>query len=260
MNHARKMVLVPEQTLERLQQRQKVNTAPLTSRLEDLDHGIQDVLKSKELTDEEKVRQYVQNLQNYLTYYNQRKDHPLKVKFDSPTLSEVKEQGVEKPSPEPQEQEEDKIERDILRALPKTLKGRGKLLIDKIREHPDIMKWDRSGQLVYEEKPLSGSHIGDLVGDFLRARKGFDPLGWETFAKGLAKMNAPEDLVRNERRRTALREFKARPNPVAERIEEDDQWITPTPPLSERKSPQGPIRSATRNAKKQMRQRWLNFT
>ena len=249
------MVLVPEQTLERLQQRQKVNTMPLTSRLKDLDHDIQDVLKSKELTDEEKVREYVQNLQNYLTYYNQRKDHPLKVKLDSPIpVSEVK----EKPSPVPQEQEvEDIIERDILRGLPKTLKGRGKLLMDKIRQHPDIMKWDHSGQLIYENTPLAGSHIGDLVGDFLRARKGFDPLGWETFAQGLAKMNAPEDLVRNERRRTALRQYKAIPNRMEEK---DDQWITPTPPLSGRKSTQGPIRSATRNAKKQMRQRWLNFT
>ena len=71
------MVLVPEQTLERLQQRQKVNTTPLTSRLKDLDHDIQDVLKSKELTDEEKVREYVQNLQNYLTYYNQAERSPL---------------------------------------------------------------------------------------------------------------------------------------------------------------------------------------
>lgn len=267
MNHARKMVLVPEQTLERLHQRQKVNTTPLTSRLNGLDHDIQDVLKSNDLTDEEKVRHYVHNLQNYLTYYNQRKDQPLKIKLDQSSNITDKEQEAEnketEPTPDqPQPQDEvDKIERDILRGLPKSLKSRGKLLIDKIREHPDIMKWNSSGQLLYENAPLAGSHVGDLVGDFLRARKGFDPIGWEMFAKGLAKMNAPEDLVRNERRRHALRDFKARPNRQEEvENDQDEQWITPTPPPSGRKTKtKGPIRSATRNPKKQMRQRWLNF-
>jgi len=259
MNHARKMVLVPEQTLERLHQRQKVNTAPLTSRLNGLDHEIQDTLKSKELTDEEKVRMYVENLQNYLTYYDKRKDQPVNVKLEPTSKLPQKEKEVQIPQEELQQKViEDTIERDLLRALPKAHRSRGKLLIDKIRENPGIMKWDKLGQLIYEDVPLTGSHISDLVGDFLRARKGFDPLGWETFAKGLAKMNTPDDLVRNETRRTAMRGFKARPHQV-EVQEIHDHWVPPTPPSTVRK-PTGPIRSASRNRDKLIRQRWLNYT
>ena len=247
------MVLVPENALERLQQRQKVNTAPLTARLNVLDHTIQDVLKSDELTEDEKVRQYSQTLQNYLTYYQQRKGQPINVKLDQP-LTIKQTAPVEKPQ-EPQEEHIpevlDTVERDILSALPKSLKSRGKLLIDKIRENPEVMKWDNRGQLIFEDQPLPGSHIVDLVGDILRDRKGTDPVGWEVFTRGLAKMNAPETFVRNERRRNALREFKSGTGNL--------EAFLPTPPPSGRTP--GPIRPVhrTRNTSKQMRQRWLTF-
>ena len=143
--------------------------------------------------------------------------------------------------------EEDKIEAEILRALPKNLKQRGKLLIDKIKEHPDVMKWDQRGQLIYQDQPLTGSHVVDLVGDMLRPRKGFDPVGWETFAQGLAKMNTPEDLVRNQARRVVVRNYKS-----GGKQYETPQFTFP--------SSVGPVRN-TRNATKHRRQgrRWLNF-
>ena len=60
----------------------------------------------------------------------------------------------------------------------------------------------------------------------MRERKGIDPIGWQIFARGLAKMNAPEDLVRNERRRGTLREFKSRLG------EQEDVWLPSTPPTN----------------------------
>ena len=146
-----------------------------------LDHQIQEVLKNDELTDEEKVREYSQSLQNYLTYYKQRKAEPLKVKLDSPV--QVKptpaSENKEKTEDVTQQAVEDAIERDIITALPKTLKDRGRLLIDKIKENPTVMRWDDKGQLIFEYESLSGSHIGDLVSDILRNRRGFNPIGWK---------------------------------------------------------------------------------
>jgi len=197
MNHARKMVLVPEQTLERLREREKVQAAPLTSSLTRLDHQMEELLNNKAISDEEKVRRYSQALQNYLIYYNQRKEEPLKIKLEpSLTLDTQEKENEEKRTvlEVPVQEFPDKIERDIVNALPKTLRNRGKLLIEKIKENPEIMKWDRRGQLVFEDRPLPGSHIVDLIGDFMRERKGVDPIGWQIFARGLAKMNAPEDF------------------------------------------------------------------
>ena len=46
------MVLVPENTLERLQQRQQILTPPITQTLRNLDSEMTDILSSKELDDE----------------------------------------------------------------------------------------------------------------------------------------------------------------------------------------------------------------
>ena len=72
------------------------------------------------------------------------------------------------------------------------------------------MKWNKSGQLVYKDKTVPASHIADLIGDSMRERKGVEPVAWERFVRGLAKMNVPEELIRNEGRRKVLREFKTR--------------------------------------------------
>jgi len=78
------MVLVPENTQERMQQRQKILTPPVTQTLKNLDSEMNDILYSKQLNDEQKAKLYDQVLQRYLTYYEQRKGQPLHVKLTSP--------------------------------------------------------------------------------------------------------------------------------------------------------------------------------
>ena len=263
MNHAKKMVLVPEHTLERLQQRQNVNTPPLTTRLNGLDHDIQDVLKDDKISEDEKVRQYSQALQNYLTYYNQRKDQPINVKIQPPPVPvkqpdhEEKPQEVQ-PSGQADQAESDPgttIEREIIQVLPKTLKDRGKMLMEKIKENPEVMKWDDRGQLVFEGKPLKGSHISDLIKDSLRSTKKLTPpLGYDRFTQGLAKMNAPDHLVGNKKRKTALRNMKAG---IQQKSDDqpvgDNEWF-PTPLTST----SGAMRSKPTRGEK-TKQRWLTF-
>ena len=67
MNHTRRMVLVPENTLESLQQRHQILTPPVTQTLKHLDSEMSDILSSKELDDEAKAKLYNQVLQRYLT-------------------------------------------------------------------------------------------------------------------------------------------------------------------------------------------------
>ena len=56
------MVLVPENTSERLQQHQQILTPPVTQTLRNLDSEMTDILSSKELDDEQKARFYNQVL------------------------------------------------------------------------------------------------------------------------------------------------------------------------------------------------------
>ena len=62
MNYTRRMVLAPENTLERIQQRQQILT-PVTQTLKTIDSEMNDILSSKQLTDEEKAKLYNQVLQ-----------------------------------------------------------------------------------------------------------------------------------------------------------------------------------------------------
>ena len=73
------------------------------------------------------------------------------------------------------------------------MQNRAKLLIQKLKDHSDVISWNDNGQLVLEGSIVPNSNIVDLVNDVMRKRKGFNP-EHSTFAKALAKINVPELL------------------------------------------------------------------
>ena len=226
------MVLVPENTLERLQQRQQILTPPVTQTLRNLDSEMTDILSSKELDDEQKARLYNQVLQRYLTYYDRRKGQPLHVKISTPKAVETpKPEENEQPSEEPVPEKftSSAVEAEVMKSVPKIYKAGARQLLDKIKEHQDVLHWNDKGELLYETKPIPSSHLVDLVNDTLRHRKGFEPVGWSVFARGLARMNVPENLVRNPQRQSAVREFKARVRD--ETPNSPPRWL-PSPPVT----------------------------
>ena len=254
------MILVPENTLERLQQRQQILTPLVTQTLKNLDREMSDILSSKQLDDEAKAALYNQVLQRYLTYYDQRKGQPLHVKLTTP-------KPVETPKPEESSEETSKesiaeaetiptsaVEQEVIKSVPKLYKAGARQLLDKIKENSDVLNWNEKGELMYESKPISGSHFVDLVNDILRHRKGFEPVGWSVFARGLARMNVPENIVRNPQRQTAIRDFKTRVR--EETTESPTRWL-PTPPTTS----SAPVKKQRRRVQSPRPQavRWLRL-
>ena len=88
------------------------------------------------------------------------------------------------------------------------MQNRAKLLIQKLKDHSDIISWNDNGQLVLEGSIVPNSNIVDLVYDIMRKRKGFNPEHSNTFAKALAKINVPEDYVRNLDRIDSIRWYR----------------------------------------------------
>ena len=152
MNHTKRMVLVPDNTLERLQQRQQILTPPVTQTLKNLDSEMTEILSSKQLDDEEKAKLYNYNqvLQRYLTYYDQRKGQPLHVKLTTP-------KPVETPKPEESKEKETSkdsseletiptaVEQEVMKSVPKLYKTRARQLLDKIKENRDLLHWNEKG-------------------------------------------------------------------------------------------------------------------
>ena len=138
MNHTKRMVLVPENTSERLQQRQQILTPPVKQTLTKLDSEMTDLLSSKELDDDEKVKFYSQVLQRYLTFYDQRKGKPFHVKISTPKATETpkteeNEQPTEEPAPE--KSVSSVVEQEVMKSVPKIYKSVARQLFDKIKEH-----------------------------------------------------------------------------------------------------------------------------
>ena len=133
-----------------------------------------DILSSKELDGEAKAKLYNQVLQRYLTYYNQRKGQPLQVKLTTPKPVETPKpeestESTEEPAPE--KSVSTAVEEEVMKSVPKIYKNGARQLLDKMKENRDVLAWNDKGELVYENKPINGSHVVDLVNDTQRHRK-----------------------------------------------------------------------------------------
>lgn len=93
-------------------------------------------------------------------------------------------------------------------SLPKTIRTPAKNLLtvlqnSSIEIDPDTQEISISGE------KLPGSNIQDLIGDLLRTRKTVQPPEHaENFLKTLAKINIPEEYIKNRNRIAQFREFK----------------------------------------------------
>ena len=51
------------------------------------------------------------------------------------------------------------------------MKNRAKLLIQKLKDHSDIISWNDNGQLVMERSIIPNSNIVDLVNDIMQKKE-----------------------------------------------------------------------------------------
>ena len=91
-------------------------------------------------------------------------------------------------------------DKQIIDSVPKTMQNHAKLLIQKLKDHSDIISWNDNVQLVLYGSTIPNSNIVDLVNEVMRKRKDFNPEHSSTFAKALTKINVSEDYVRNPNR------------------------------------------------------------
>ena len=131
-------------------------------------------------------------------------------------------------------------DKQIIDSVPKTMQNRAKLLIQKLKDHSDVISWNDNGQLVLEGSIVPNSNIVDLVNDVMRKRKGFNPEHSNTFTKALAKINVPEDYLRNPDRIDSIRRYRRLQDSQAP----GPSFVSETPIEVPRKTPKSPKTSA----------------
>ena len=72
MEHTKKMVLVPQETLTKLQSVRRLEQTPTTRVVHGLDAEMRDLLERQNLSDEDKIKLYHQTLHRYINLNKQR--------------------------------------------------------------------------------------------------------------------------------------------------------------------------------------------
>ena len=59
--------------------------------------------------------------------------------------------------------------------IPKTMRPKATALLRQLKARPDVISWDKTGQVNIEGEAIKDSNILDLISDAMRARKNFNP-------------------------------------------------------------------------------------
>ena len=206
----KKMTMVPLKMWEDMQRwksetRPTLPPSPQVAHTADLQSKMSNVLENPQLSESEKVMQFGQTLQKFQGSH-------LKAKT-----------GTILPKPV-QPAQNDKI----INSVPTTLQRKARLMLQLLEQHPK-MSWNDQGEISYAGKRIAGSNIIDLVNDMLRSRKTVaSPRGWETFARGLAEVNVPQEAVGNKARWSWMQKHQTGQSETDEEEEEDTFFDTST--------------------------------
>ena len=95
-------------------------------------------------------------------------------------------------------------------SFPKTFQTPANHLLTTLKNNPGVISWNAdTNEVTIDGRKLPGSNIIDLIGDVLRNRKSSNPPEHsDAFLRALAKLNVPEELVKNKSRIAKLRSYK----------------------------------------------------
>ena len=265
MKHARRMVMVPEETwemfLEEKRKRQLLKSNLLDQkRLQNLG-AIETLIHEDPRPFREKEHEYNTYLQQSLMLQEQsdKRNAPAPPPPPPPPLAAPVTPGA---PPEEKAAEESKIKEDyslweeVKATVPKAMTAKALRLMSRIKHHPNL-SWNPQGQLEVNGQTQKGTHIVDLVNDLVRHRTKQDPPeGWTTLGHYLATSHTPRELIGNPERwvwmkkREQQEESQAQAREaqwIQERIEKKKAkqqeerlpggWIPVTPPSTPTRTP-----------------------
>ena len=103
------------------------------------------------------MRLFTEELNNFKSRYNEvTKREPLEI--INPAVKEISSPKI------------DLIEESVTYSLPKTSKKHGKMLIDYLKLHHNIVCWNDKGEIIYQEQLIKGTNITYLILDVMRKK------------------------------------------------------------------------------------------
>lgn len=191
MTHVKKMVLIPHDSLARLNDK-----TPSTQRehMSSLDTEMSHILNKQYADDSEKWKHYSDTLQRYLHFAAEHR---------KPVALHVTDTDPKPIPPSP-------MRAHLASMVPRTYKDVALRIFDFISQEGSPVTVDPSGTVSINGNPQPQSNIVDLISDLTRARKSVgQPLGSQAFVRALASMNVPLELIGNEQRKHDIHRLKS---------------------------------------------------
>ena len=199
MEHSRKMVLVPQDSIGKLfgasetgnfqnynknyDNSKNIDTTQTPgSHLTRLDSEMSEILNSNEFDERTKWTKYQQTLQRYLTYLENLRNsvNTAESKIQQETLIGV---SID----------------TITSSVPVTYRRKAELLLQYLK-NPSIssrITWNNKGVVSIDNRVLDGSNIIDLINDVVRSRKGVKAIGRDHFSWFLRDIGMPLEFIGN---------------------------------------------------------------
>ena len=199
MEYSRKMVLVPQEVYDAMMNNK---FQPGSEHINNPEDKLHTLLEDKKIPTDYKMKLYNHELQKVI-------DNKQKFKEKDEEEEEVysTHQG-------------NMIEKELLESLPRSLKIKGKLLLERLKANN--ITWNAAGELIIDSVKYHGTNIIDLVNDVMRNRKYSAPFGWQTFADQLIRLNVPQEMIVNKSRWNYILKHKTNTlNVENEETEED---------------------------------------
>ena len=198
MEHAKKMVLIPQENVDLLRRisNEKTIQTPGTT-LSRLDGEMSEILNSSNYTNErEKCRAYLQTLQRYLYFVEGSKRNTKPSKSTTTTVHKVGEHI----NLEEEEEEKDRINDSfILESVPSKYRQKAKLLLHHLHFNSDNrFVWDKYGVVSIDGIRIPEYNIIDLVNEAMRSRKTTRPSNKRHFATFLQSVKVPREFIGNQ--------------------------------------------------------------
>ena len=211
MKYTKRMVLVPEEFINTLENKEALMTTPETKKMIRLEKEMDGILGDTSKSEDKKVSQYNQNLQQFLGVNEKKREFipTVKIYQENPSppqmLASPSSSNDNQVKTNPTGEKQSSLsESEILESIPKSSRSLAQSMINRSKANRDQITWNNKGEMVVDGNPVSGSNIIDLINDQLKSRKTFNPTGWEKFTESLDKINMPKYLMRNEKRRSYL--------------------------------------------------------
>lgn len=199
MERAKKMVLIPQEMVDRLGESKTRMTDPANR----LDLEMQTILHSPGKTDREKWKLYRQVLHRYLFYAKEGRK-PLELVMRTlgkpgklaTTLDDDRENPPAGPNTPGDTPVENPAIREIVGTVPQKYQRKAELLLGHLSSDGAV-SWDRQGVVSVAGTPMRGTNIVDLINDVVRERKNMQAVGRTRFASILHQLNTPQEYIGN---------------------------------------------------------------